>query len=194
MGIVFVFGGLFACGSYCFTNHKIKNSLQDFDTWGSWDTNPLYALLHESIYCQGAASQWSAHRMRAGYENYLDAAAAVDNDRPVFFTGEMVFPWMFDDFAELRQVKQAAEIIANRTDWPALYDVQQLNRNLVPVACVSYYEDMFVDFNLAQETLQQITSVRQLVSSEWLHDGIRENGAQLFDKLLNMARGSLMLR
>ena len=30
----------------------------------SWDTNPLYALLHESIYCQGAASNWSAQRIR----------------------------------------------------------------------------------------------------------------------------------
>jgi hypothetical protein len=26
--------------------------------------------------------------------------------------GEHVFPWMFDDFAELRKVKEAAEIVA----------------------------------------------------------------------------------
>lgn len=38
--------------------------LQEFDSWMSWDTNPLYALLHESIYCQGAASNWSAQRIR----------------------------------------------------------------------------------------------------------------------------------
>lgn len=35
-----------------------------FEHWMSWDTNPLYALLHEAIYCQGAASNWSAHRIR----------------------------------------------------------------------------------------------------------------------------------
>lgn len=29
----------------------------------SWDTNPLYSLLHESIYCQGAASNWAAQRV-----------------------------------------------------------------------------------------------------------------------------------
>jgi hypothetical protein len=23
-----------------------------FEAWGAWDTNPLYALLHEAIYCQ----------------------------------------------------------------------------------------------------------------------------------------------
>lgn len=40
--------------------------LQDFDNWMAWDTNPLYAILHESIYCQGAASNWAAHRVRCG--------------------------------------------------------------------------------------------------------------------------------
>lgn len=30
----------------------------------AWDTNPLYAMLHEAIYCQGAASRWAAHRIR----------------------------------------------------------------------------------------------------------------------------------
>ena len=32
----------------------------------AWDSNPLYALLHESIYCQGGgtASNWAAHRVR----------------------------------------------------------------------------------------------------------------------------------
>lgn len=30
----------------------------------AWDTNPLYALLHEAIYCQGAASNWAAHLIR----------------------------------------------------------------------------------------------------------------------------------
>jgi hypothetical protein len=30
----------------------------------SWDTNPMYALLHEAIYCQGGAANWAAHRIR----------------------------------------------------------------------------------------------------------------------------------
>ena len=31
----------------------------------AWDTNPLYALLHEAIYCQGGqAAAWAAHRVR----------------------------------------------------------------------------------------------------------------------------------
>ena len=27
-------------------------------------------------------------------------------------TGEMVFPWMFDEFAELRKIKEAANLLA----------------------------------------------------------------------------------
>lgn len=43
-----------------------------------WDTNPLYALLHEAIYCQGAASNWAAHRMReAEYTQQFDAVEAT---------------------------------------------------------------------------------------------------------------------
>ena len=29
-----------------------------------WDTNPLYAIMHESIYCCGGSSNWAAHRVR----------------------------------------------------------------------------------------------------------------------------------
>lgn len=47
---------------------------------------------------------------------------------------------MFDDFVELRKIKEAAEITANRQDWPMLYDVEALKRNTVPVAAASYYD------------------------------------------------------
>lgn len=49
-----------------------------FESWMSWDTNPLYALLHESIYCQGAASNWAAHRVREQqFAADFDAVAAA---------------------------------------------------------------------------------------------------------------------
>ena len=86
-------------------SHKF---LKEFDSWQAWDTNPLYAMLHEAIYCQGAPSRWAAHRVR-GAETYaaaFDAAAAAAEGRPVMFTGEMVFPWMFEDYAELRRVRE----------------------------------------------------------------------------------------
>jgi len=44
---------------------------------------------------------------------------------------QMIFPWMFDDMAALRPFKEAANIIAETTDWPPLYNKKQLNDNKV---------------------------------------------------------------
>ena len=42
---------------------------QAFEGQLAWDSNPLYVLMHESIYCQGGvASDWAAHRVRADPE------------------------------------------------------------------------------------------------------------------------------
>ncbi|GKV49454.1 hypothetical protein SLEP1_g56205 [Rubroshorea leprosula] len=60
--------------SFCFLNA--------FDNWLGFDSNPLYALIHESIYCQCASSWWSAHRLRAKHENKFDAIKAADLRKP----------------------------------------------------------------------------------------------------------------
>ena len=63
---------------------------QAFDAWLPWDTNPLYALLHEACYCNGGPSNWAAQRVRdAIYSEHFDAALAAANGRPVMLTGEL---------------------------------------------------------------------------------------------------------
>jgi hypothetical protein len=39
----------------------------------------------------------------------------------------------------------------------------------VPVACATYLDDMYVDYNLAQETLEGAPAVRQWVTNEFKH-------------------------
>lgn len=39
-------------------------TLKGYDSWMVWETNPLFVLLHESIYTQGGQTNWSADRMR----------------------------------------------------------------------------------------------------------------------------------
>jgi hypothetical protein len=55
----------------CTATHVRRHARSNFTAWSSWDTNPLYALLHEPIYCQvrhlnsstAAAASWLAwHR------------------------------------------------------------------------------------------------------------------------------------
>lgn len=43
----------------------------------------------------------------------------------------MIFPWMFDEIHALRQFKDAANLLAEKEDWPPLYDVATLNNNKV---------------------------------------------------------------
>ncbi|GAB2230909.1 hypothetical protein Droror1_Dr00015206 [Drosera rotundifolia] len=163
--------------------------LSMFERWSDVDTNPLYALLHESIYCQGASSRWSAHRVRSEHEHIFDAIKAAKEGRLVFFTGEMIFPWMFDEIPALRRFKDAANILAEKEDWPPLYDVTTLKKNKVPVAAAVYYEDMFVNFKLVQETASQIAGIRLWITNEYMHSGLRDGGSHVFDHLMGMLNG-----
>ncbi|KAK9810112.1 hypothetical protein WJX72_005044 [[Myrmecia] bisecta] len=168
--------------------------LKGFEAHMPWDVNPLYAILHESIYCQGAASNWAAHRvLQEEASSDFDAVAAARSGLPVLFTGEMVFPWMFEEFSALRGMKDTAHLLASKQDWPQLYDVRTLERNAVPVASATYYEDLYVDFDLAQETASHINGIRQFITNEYMHSGIRDDGARIFDRLLGMVRGAVPL-
>ena len=100
----------------------------------------IHSMLFEAMYCEGEASNWSAHRT-------VDGLSEFDLDRkdgPVYLTGEMVFPWMFEDEPGLHKVKELAERLASDTDWPALFDEAQLARNEVQVCSASNVNDMSV--------------------------------------------------
>lgn len=43
----------------------------------------------------------------------------------------MIFPWMFDEIHALRQFKDVAHILAEKEDWPPVYDTTVLNNNKV---------------------------------------------------------------
>lgn len=121
-------------GKLSFATLSSVQKMQDFDN------NVIYAILHEAIYCQGAASKWSAERVRMS--DKFQPAFDWSGDSRVNFTGETIHPFMFDDYSQLAPLKKAAHILAEYENWDKLYDVEQLKRNTVPVAGVSYFEDM----------------------------------------------------
>ncbi|MFA0413045.1 alpha/beta fold hydrolase [Vibrio renipiscarius] len=146
-----------------------------------FQTNPIYAILHESIYCQGNASNWSAHRVRNEW-----AAFNYQKGQPFYFTGEMVFPWMFEQYTNLKPLQQAAEILAAKTDWPTLYNAEQLANNAVPVSCAVYADDMFVEMDFSRETLAGIPNANAWITNEYEHNGLRADGERILDKLIAM--------
>lgn len=145
-------------------------------------SNPLYALLHESIYCQGEASNWAALRVLAQFPEF-----APDAPDPLL-TGEMVYPWYFDEDPSLVPLKETAELIAAVDDWGPLYDVQQLAANTVPAAAAVYSDDIYVDRDLSLETAVSVRGLQVWETADFHHDGISDDGDAIFSRLLAMTR------
>ena len=156
----------------------------------SFAARPLYALLHEAGYAQGSATRWSAQRIRVEFGEF-DPGPAIDGSAPLLFTGEMVYPWMIDADPVLRPLREAADILAERDDWPPLYDPARLAANDVPVAAAVYYNDMYVDREFSMQTAQAIRGLRTWVTSEYEHDGLRVSDGAVLDRLIGMCRGNI---
>jgi pimeloyl-ACP methyl ester carboxylesterase len=153
----------------------------------SYASAPLYALVHEACYGQGAATRWSAQRMRSEFGEFAPEAA-VDGDAPLLFTGEMVYPFVFEQDPALRPLAEAAELLAERADWPALYDPGQLARTEVPVAAAIYFDDMYVPRDLSLDTAAAIRGLRYWITNEFEHDGLRTSEGRVLDRLIALAR------
>lgn len=149
---------------------------------------PLYAVLHEACYAQGAATAWAAQRVRAEFPAF-DARAALAAGAPVLFTGEMVYPWVLEHDPALRPLAGAAQLLAGKSDWPALYDPAALAANDVPVAAAVYFDDMYVPRELSLATAAAIRGARAWVTSEYEHDGLRVSNGAVLDRLIGLARG-----
>ena len=152
--------------------------LHDVEAAARFARNPLYAVLHEACYADGYATNWSAARLLP--EQY--------HETPELFTGEHVYPWMFEDFAALTPLRAAADILAAR-EWPRLYDPDRLRINEVPAAAAIYAEDMYVERAFSEETAGLIGGLRPWVTNEFEHNGLRAHGDRILRRLVDMTRG-----
>ena len=151
----------------------------------SFDTNPIFAILHELIYTQGFSSRWSAERIKEEHPEFSH------DQETVLFTGEMIYPWFFDEFKALQPLKEAAEILAAKEDWGPLYDKEVLSNNTVPVRAAVYFNDMFVTRKFSEETVNLVPNMEAWYTSEFEHGGLRVGGENLLDRLIKMCRGEL---
>jgi pimeloyl-ACP methyl ester carboxylesterase len=141
--------------------------------------NPIYAVLHEACWADGGASRWSAQRM---------LPAEIESHD--LLTGEHVYPWVFEDYAALEPLREAADLLAEH-EWPYLSDPDTLAHNEVPCAAVIYAEDMYVERSFSEETAAQIHGLRPWITNEYQHNGLRVDGGRILGRLLDLARGRL---
>ncbi|MFF5792103.1 alpha/beta fold hydrolase [Paeniglutamicibacter sp. NPDC012692] len=142
--------------------------------------NPLFAVMQESIFADGAsgATAWAAQRELARHPEFAESA------RPLMMTGEMMYPWMFEEIRLLKPFGAAVNEMARRDDWGPLYDPKMLAENQVPVAAVVYHDDMYVDAPLSLETAAQVGNLQAWVTNEFEHDGI--SSPSVFPRLVSM--------
>jgi pimeloyl-ACP methyl ester carboxylesterase len=150
----------------------------------SFADRPLFAILQEPIHCQGGGAHWSAERIRAEFPEFAPAP-----DQPFYFTGEMIYPWLFEEDGALRPLQEAAEILAHHDEWPRLYDAERLSANSIPCAAVIYADDMYVERAFSEETARAIRGCRFWLTNELQHDGLRADGAAVLGRLMALARG-----
>jgi len=148
----------------------------------SRSANPLYALMHESIYGQGESTDWAAWRVLQDFPEFSPEAPEP------LLTGEMVYPWYFEQDPALRPLQKVAGLLAEKDDWPQLYDPEQLALNTVPVAAAVYSDDIYVDRDLSLETAAAVRGLQVWESADFHHDGIADDGEGIFARLLGLTR------
>ena len=147
----------------------------------SYSSNPLFAALQESIYGSGeGATGWAAEAERRLRPEFAEEA------RPLLFTGEMIYPWMFEEIRGLRPFQGAVEVLAGRPRWSELYDLERLAANDVPVAAAVYYDDMYVDSGLQLDTASRVGNLQAWVTNEYEHDGLGVE--RVFARLTELVR------
>ncbi len=151
-------------------------------------SRPLYWPLQEFIYANGELDEpirWAAQRVRDEHPEFDGA------NRPLNFTGEAMFPWMFEQESALRPFKPAMDVLMEDTSFGRIYDEDQLMRNEVPLQAAVYFDDMYVDSGLQLDTLSRVGNSHYWITNEFEHDGIHGSTVfrHVFDEALN--RGDL---
>ncbi|KIX03747.1 uncharacterized protein Z518_07300 [Rhinocladiella mackenziei CBS 650.93] len=196
MGLFFGFhGGLDQ------VHHIVLRAVNDIELFGyltrptlseienmSWFNNqPLYALLHGSVYAQKNAPNWVFDRIS---KEFPDFRSGLHPDGTLF-TGEMVFRSAFENYGELKSLGAAAELLEKNTEWPPLYDLEQLQRNEVPVYAAIFVDDMYVDFEFSRETAAMVRGCKSFITNSLYHDAIRSRCEELLKRLFALRDDTL---
>lgn len=157
--------------------------LEALNAQSSFASNPLYALMHETIYAQGEATNFAAEQVLPEFPDFTYHAATP------LLTGEMVYGWHFSEDPALRPLEDVARILAEHEGFGPLYDLDVLAKNKVPVAAAVYHDDVYVDRELSLRTASQVAGLQVWVTEDYHHDGIGDDGPAIFRRLLAMANG-----
>jgi pimeloyl-ACP methyl ester carboxylesterase len=152
--------------------------LHDVDDPLSFGRDPIYSLLQEACWADGVATGWAAARVLPdAYER-----------EPELFFGEHMLPSLFDEYAALAPLRDAAALLAQH-QWPRLYDFDVLAANEVPASAAIYAEDLYVPMEYSRASADRIRGLKPWITNEHQHNGLRADGAAVLGRLMDLARG-----
>jgi len=199
MGLMFGFHG-----GFDIIHGIILRATNDLETFGfltrptlaacegfpDFDNHVLYALLHGPLYVHADKSGWVFDRVLKEFSAFGHRTDSADTGKQ-YFTGEMVFKAAFDENVELQGLKEVAELLEQKTDWPALYDPEQLRKNEVPVYSAVYLDDMYVDYGFSSETAGIIKGCKTFVTNVLYHNAVRAKTADMVKGLFDLRDDSI---
>lgn len=163
-------------------SYATKKSVQD--SLG-FETNVLYFLFQEAIYCngKGISSKWAAQR--ALKEEWLH----TDRSKGKFmFTGEMAFENMLDDYIELGKLKELAHYIHSYDQWGILYNIEALKSlalKEIPIVALVYLDDQYVDYELAKRN-KDLFAYTPYITNGLFHNGLTASSEEVLNKLFGL--------
>lgn len=169
-----------------------RASLAPMETFTAFDTNIIYAILHEAIYCNGPndVSNWASDRVARELNlfSWLSSNGSVpsNSSEPLLFAGENIFPFFFDTYPELIPLKSVANKLAAVDDWTYIYDQEQLAKNDVPVYAAVYIDDLYVDYEYSKNTARLVKGTKTWETNAYYHSGVRTNTEEVLGALLNL--------
>lgn len=169
-----------------------RASLVPMETFTGFDTNIIYAILHEAIYCDGPndVSNWASDRVARELDLFSwlspNFSVSSNSSEPLLFAGENIFPFFFDTYPELIPLKGVANKLAAVDDWPHIYNKEQLAKNEVPVYAASYINDMYVDYEFAKDTANLVKGTKTWETNAIVHSGLRTNTEEVLTALFNL--------
>lgn len=99
--------------------------------------------------------------------------------------------YLFTEDPAIVPLEEVAHQLATKDDWPDLYDAETLATSHVPAAAAVYLDDMFVPAELSMKTAGAINGLRPWAANAYQHDGIRTDGATIFERLLKLVRDQI---
>lgn len=169
-----------------------RASLAPMETFTAFDTNIIYAILHEAIYCNGPndVSNWASDRVARELNLFSwlssNGSEPSNSSEPLLFAGENIFPFFFDTYPELIPLKSVANKLAAVDDWTYIYDQEQLAKNDVPVYAAVYIDDLYVDYEYSKDTARLVKGTKTWETNAYYHSGLRTNTEEVLGALFNL--------